>query len=125
MTIAASTGAALAHMEMLFAAFAAGDTDTVVAGWHEDAVWHPVTPGGPWTEPKTRDEYFGEVLASWYAERPDYVIADVQLVAVGGLVVAGLLTSAGRGILVYRVVDGKVAECWSVNADGSDSTDGF
>lgn len=119
------TTTALEHMAALFAAFAAGDVATVVAGWHDDARWYPVTPGAPWTEPKTRDEYFGDVLGSWYADRPDYSIDDVQLHETGGLVVVGLTTSAGRGILVFRVVDGKVAECWSINADGRDSTDGF
>lgn len=119
------TTSALEHVETLFAAFAAGDTARVVDGWHADARWYPITPGGPWTEPKTRDEYFGEVLGSWYADRPDYVIHHVQLHEVGGLVVAGLTTSAGRGLIVYRVADGKVAECWSINADGRDSTDGF
>lgn len=114
----------LEHMQTQFAAFEAGDLATVIAGWHEDAVWCPVTPGGPTTEPGTRDEYF-ELLASWYAERPDYEIVDVRLEALGGLIVAGLTTSAGRGVLVYRVTDGKIAECWAINADGRDSTDGF
>lgn len=114
----------LEHMQSMFAAFGDGDVETVIRGWHDDARWYPVTPG-PWTEPKTRDEYFGEVLGSWYAERPDYVLHDVELHELAGLVVATLHSSAGRGVNVYRVVDGKVAECWSINADGRDSTDGF
>ena len=114
----------LEHMEAQFAAFAAGDLATAIAGWHDDATWYPVTPGGPQTEPGSRDEYFA-LLASWYEDRPGYEIVDVQLHALGGLVVAGLTTSVGRGILVYRVVDGKIAECWAINADGRDSTDGF
>jgi ketosteroid isomerase-like protein len=118
------TTSALDHMQAQFAALAAGDMPTVIAGWHDDAVWYPVTPGGPSTEPGTRDEYFA-LLTSWYADRPDYAVTDVRLEELGDLVVAGLTSSAGRGILVYRVTDGKVAECWAINADGRDSTDGF
>lgn len=106
------TTTALEHIETLFAAFTAGDTAMVIDDWHADARWHPVTPGGPWTEPKTRDEYFGEVLRTWYADRPNYTIPDVQPHEVGGLVVVGLTSNAGRGLMVYRVVEGKVAECW-------------
>src|SRR5687768_13112460 len=115
----------LEHMEALFAAFAAGDTATVLAGWHDDARVHPVTPGGPRTETMTKDEYFGELLPGWYAEHPDYTIHDVQLHELGGLVVVGLTSNVGCGLMVYRVVDGKVAECWTLNADGRDSTGGF
>lgn len=112
-------------MEALFAAFAAGDTATVVAGWHDDARVYPATPGGLRTEPMTKDEYFGDLLPAWYAAHPDYTIRDVQLHEVGGLVVAGLTSNIGRGLMLYRVVDAKVAECWTINADGRDSTDGF
>lgn len=123
-TTADADAADLATMQALFAAFGAGDVPNTMGGWHESARWHPVTPG-PWTESQRRDDYFGKVLATWMAERPDYRILDVQLASLGGLVIAGLTSDVGRGVLVYRLVDGKVSECWVINADGSDSTDGF
>lgn len=113
------------HMQAMFTAFGNGDLEAVRRGWHDDARWYPVTPNGVWTEPKTRDEYFAEVLPTWSADRPHYAIHDLQLHELGGLVVAAITSTAGRGLHVYRVLDGKVAECWAINADGRDSTDGF
>jgi ketosteroid isomerase-like protein len=113
----------------LFDRFAAGDVPAAVAKWRDDARWHPVTPSGVdgFDHPRSRDEYFTEILPTAFALLPEYAYELERVEAFGPLVVAHIRSSwsdggtpqQGEGIMVFRIVDGAVADLYVMNAAGA------
>jgi len=126
-TLEALDGADL--VRYLFDRFATGDMAAAAAKWHDDARWHPVTTSGidGFDEPRSRDDYFREILPTAFSMLPDYTYDVVAVEAYGPLVAAHIRSSwdeAGttrkaEGLMVFRVVEGRVADLYVINAAGS------
>lgn len=115
-----------------FARFERGEGEAVYATWSPDAVWHGLD-AGRFHGSLSRDEYFA-MLARWAEEVPDYRY-EVALCEPCGpeLVVVHLRSSGttpegpiepGGGVMVFRLEDGLVVECWAVSR-GSAGGRGF
>jgi hypothetical protein len=106
-----------------FEAHARGDVTAWRAGWHDDAVWH-VTGSNPFAGDMGIDDYAELVEAAVYANS-SYEGEPVGLSEFGEIVVVtwasrgsiGDIELDGQGgLMIYRVVDGKVAEGWAIPA---------
>jgi len=109
-------------------AHARGDLDGWRAGWHDDAIWH-ITGSSPFAGDVAVDDYVA-IMRAAVDENAAYSGEPIGLLEVGELAVvtwhsegevAGLQLDGEGGLLVYRVVDGKVAEGWAIAA-GSGGT---
>jgi hypothetical protein len=106
-----------------FEAHARGDVAAWRAGWHDNAVWH-VTGSNPFAGDIGIDDYVELVQATVY-QNSSYEGEPVGLSEFGEIVVVswdsrgtiGDIELDGRGgLMIYRVVDGKVAEGWAIPA---------
>ena len=102
------------------------DKDTTLARsyWSDDATWHGVyATQSSWAGDRTADEYLAS-LADWFDRYPNYSV-DVlsQSVIAPHLVALHVRTRNGeaqhevQGLMLWRVLDGKIAECWALPGD--------
>jgi ketosteroid isomerase-like protein len=108
-------------VRQLFASF--GDRGAARALWHDDAVWH-LTGRHADAGDLDPDAYL-DLLERWRREHPDYLpqvievreydddVAVVHLRSIGGSA-----PGTAAGLMVYRVVDGRVAEGWAIASVG-------
>lgn len=104
-------------------AHARGDVDGWRAGWHDDALWH-VTGSSAFVGDIAVDDY-AELIRATVNDNSAYTGEPIGLLEVGELAIVtwhsegsiGEIELDGRGgVLVYRVVGGKVAEGWGIAA---------
>lgn len=115
-----------------FERFGRGEGEAVYATWADDAVWH-ILDANKYQGTYTRDEYFG-MLSTLAAEIPDYSFEVASCEGYGDELVVVHLRSSGTtpegpinpngGLMIYRVVDGKIAEGWAMSG-GRDATTPF
>lgn len=120
-------GTELVHF--LLDRFAAGDVPAVMAKWRDDARWHPVTKTGidGFDEPRSRDDYFGEILPAAFSKLSGYTYEVAGVTAFGSLVVAHIRSAwegngereHGEGLMIFRLADGFVADVYVINAAGA------
>src|SRR5688500_4748122 len=102
-----------------FELFAAGDGASVYATWSPDAVWH-VLDATRFQGDYTRDEFFTLLATAWAEVVSDYEPEVVSCEPFGDELVVVYLRSSGTsidgpidtngGLMIYRVVDGRVVE---------------
>ena len=107
-----------------FELFQQGHGEAVYAAWAPDAVWH-VLDATRFQGDYTRDEYFTMLGTTWAEEVPDYAFDVVDCRSYGNALVVVHLRSRGTtsdgpidengGLMIYRVVDGKIMEGWALS----------
>jgi uncharacterized protein len=107
-----------------FESFAAGEGDAVYATWAPDAVWH-ILDATQLQGDYTRDEYFAMLATTWAELVPDYSFEVVACEPYGEELVVVYMRSTGTtpngpidangGLMIYRVVDGKIVEGWALS----------
>ena len=105
----------------LFSAFGSSDLATARALWAEDGIWHLTGK-----HQRARDYAVGgyfKLLQEWVSAYPSYVCEPIQISSVGDEVVCVSLQSSGGeapgtaiGLMVYRVVEGRIVEGWGIPA---------
>jgi len=117
-----------ALVRSLFDAFAAGDVETCMAAWRDDAVHTSITEPAPFAT-FTKQQYWQDLLPGAVASLPGYQVEVASVVGFGPLGVAHLRSTwdggRGEGLMIFRVVDGQVVDVWALNADGRDATTWF
>jgi hypothetical protein len=110
-------------VEGFMAAMGSGDPIGARARWTDDAVWH-LTGSHDLAGDYSADEYF-EMLGRWAARYPDYQPAFLGVRDYGteGAVAymestGGMAPGTASGLLVYRVVDGRIHEGWAIPTFG-------
>ena len=116
-----------------FARFARGEGEAVYATWANDAVWH-VLDATRYKGDYTRDEYFTMLGTNWATDVQDYAPEVISCEPFGEDLVVVHLRSSGThvdgpidekgGLMIYRVVEGKIAEGWALSR-GKDATTPF
>ncbi len=116
-----------------FARFARGEGEAVYATWADDAVWH-ILDASRYRGDYTRDEYFALLAGNWATDVTDYRFEVEVCESFGEELVVAYLKSSGvsvdgpidenGGLMIYRVVNGKVAEGWALSR-GKDAKTGF
>lgn len=120
-------GTQLVHF--LFDQVAAGDIPAASARWRDDARWHPVTKTGldGFDEPRSRDDYFWEILPAAFSMLSGYTYELDGVTAFGPLVVAHIRSAwdvgdqqqHGEGLMIFRLADGCDADVYVINAAGA------
>lgn len=99
-----------------------GKPDLALQCWAPDAVWH-VTGGSSWARDYSPPEYLA-MGARWFAQYPGYTYKLGRLSELGQLAFFSIRSQGGEapgeaeGMMVYRVVDGLIAEGWAIPASG-------
>jgi hypothetical protein len=100
----------------------AGKPDLALACWAPGAVWH-ITGRSAWSRDYTPAEYL-VMGAEWYVHYPDYTYKFGRVSDQGELAFFFVRSQGGEapgeaeGMMVYRVVDGRITEGWSIPASG-------
>jgi len=100
----------------------AGQPDLALQCWAPDAVWH-VTGGSSWARDYSPPEYLA-MGAQWFAQYPGYTYKLGRLSELGQLAFFSIRSQGGEapgeaeGLMVYRIVDGLIAEGWAIPASG-------
>ena len=103
-----------------FERFAAGDVESVMATWADDAEWH-VLDAGPLRGSYSKLDYFTKVLPEFAASHEDYELTVESVTAHGPELVVVHVRSTGSnidpdgGLMIYRVVDGEIVEGWALS----------
>ena len=107
-----------------FQAFAKGDMDTVGALFHDDIRWHAPGTSALSGDYRGKAEVFGffaklqELTEGTFRQEIHAVLADddhVVVLAEGTQDKPRPFT--GQSVFVWHVRDGKVVECWGIQAD--------
>ncbi len=116
-----------------FERFRRGEGEAVYATWADDAMWY-VLDASRYQGSYTRDEYFAMLSTTWATDVPDYSFEVASCEGYGDELVIAHLRSAGTtpdgpidsngGLMIYRVVDGKIVEGWALSR-GRDATTPF
>ena len=100
-----------------------GDVAGARAMWSDDAVWH-LTGTHDFAGEYTPDEYFG-ALGRWAERYPAYTSEFKDTRDVGDDVAViymesadGMAPGLASGLLIYRVVDGRIREGWAIPTSG-------
>jgi ketosteroid isomerase-like protein len=100
-----------------------GDVAGARAMWADDAVWH-LTGSHEFAGDYDPDGYL-QVLGRWQAQFPSYQADFKELRDLGedGAMIfmessGGMAPGTASGVLVYRVVDGRIAEGWAIPTSG-------
>jgi hypothetical protein len=106
-------------VEGFMAAMGSGDLVGVRARWADDAVWH-LTGSHELAGDHSADGYF-EMLGRWATKYPDYQpdfhgVQDYGTEAAVAYMESarGMAPGAASGLLVYRVVQGRIREGWAI-----------
>lgn len=103
-----------AYMEFI----ADRDVDAVLPYFTDDAEWHPVTPTpGRSTSIPVRDYWLdaGDFLDGLGS---DWIVHEQNVHSHGPFVITHVRSTHGEGVMVYRIVDGKISDIWAINALG-------
>jgi len=101
---------------------AAGKLDLGLECWAPGAIWH-VTGHSGWSRDYTPAEYLA-MGKEWYARYPNYTYKFGRVSEAGELAYFFVRSQGGEapgeaeGMMLYRVVDGRITEGWSVAASG-------
>lgn len=99
------------------------DVDAVVRYFSDGARWHSVT-GTPTRPPSTSipiRDYWIEQSALLDNELRDWTVHELNVYAHGPFVINHIRSNHGEGLMIYRVVDGLIADIWAINALGLDT----
>jgi hypothetical protein len=99
------------------------DVDAVLRYFREGAQWHAVTPT-PFRERSTSisvREYWEESNRILDNDMRGWTPHEVNAHAHGPFVINHVRSSHGEGLMIYRVVDGLIADIWAINALGPDT----
>lgn len=99
------------------------DVDAVLRYFTDGAQWHAVTPTplrSKFTSISIR-EYWQESSTLLDNDMRGWAPHEVNSHAHGPFVINHARTSHGEGLMIYRVVDGLIADIWSINALGPDT----
>jgi ketosteroid isomerase-like protein len=100
----------------------AGEPHAALQLWAPNSVWH-VTGQSAWARDYSPAEYLA-MGAQWYVKHPDYNYKMTTLRELGELAFFSIRSRGGEapgeaeGMMVYRVVDGRIAEGWAIPASG-------
>jgi hypothetical protein len=111
-------------VDSMYAALFSGDIDGALACCTDDAEYHIVTPG-PASGDHPMRRYLTDIWPQAMSEMAGYQLTEMVRDTYAGLVVARLKSSHGAGVMLYRVVDGKVSDIWVINALGRDTASFF
>ncbi len=109
-------------VQSMWASLTRGDVAGFRARWTEDAVWHLTG-----THARARDydiDAYLAMLAEWFAAYPRYAGEFLEWQTIGNeLVYVATRSTAGEapgtagGLIVYRVVGGRITEGWGIPSD--------
>ena len=111
-------------VDAMYAALFSGDIDGALACCTDDAEYHIVTPGPSSGDHQMRT-YLADIWPQAMSAMSDYQLTEIVRDTYAGLVVARMTTSHGAGVMLYRVVNGKVSDIWVINALGRGTTGFF
>ena len=109
-------------MRAFFDHLSAGDRAAALDCWWPGAVWR-VTGRSAWAGDYTPEEYLA-MGAQWYASYPDYTYKFGRVSEAGELAYFFVRSQGGEapgeaeGMMIYRVVDGRIVEGWAIPATG-------
>lgn len=113
-------------VERAYVTFLAGrDVDAALEFFTDDAEWHPVTPHptrGSSIPIRLYWQDSGEFLDG---DGGEWQVLDQRVHEHGPFVLSYVRSSHGEGLMVYRIVDRKIADIWAINADGRAATGVF
>jgi hypothetical protein len=102
----------------------AGSIPQALQCWSHDGVWHVMG------QSKRAGDYsmtsYMAMCAQWYVEYPDYIAEFGDVIGMGELAFFNLRSQHGEapgemeGMMLYRVVDGLIAEGWGIPAKYGD-----
>jgi hypothetical protein len=108
-------------VQSFFSLLGAGEVAAAKRVWAEGAIWH-LTGSGRRARDYRIDDYV-TMLAGWVAEFRSYHLDWLEWSTIGDLVYAtgrstgGEAPGIGEGLVVYRVVGGRIAEGWGIPSD--------
>ena len=112
-------------VDRVYGATFAGDLEQALMYCSADAQWHAVTPGTPWTGSHPMREYLGRILLEATGNVDEYEIETLERDVFDELVDARLRTTLGSGVMLFRVVEGRLTDVWAVNSKGREATGPF
>lgn len=113
----------LAIVDAAYTAYLGGDIEGAIEHCADDAMWHAVTPvpDAQWNGSHPIRRYWEEIVPGAVAQMPGYQFGEMVRHVHPPLVVTHVRNDHGSGLMVFRVVGGKITDAWALNADGRDA----